>query len=170
MPHPIVLALTLVLAALSTQAASSSFVTDAVRGCWIERQETGGAETRWLRLLPDHEQRDRLTGHIAAFVSGETPGQWQLDVARDGSQWRLSPAANDAHADDVRNAVAHAPTSVIYRPLSPSVVPNRAVYESEPNGARLVVETGVERLKLTVTDKGGASPVVLFDGARDGCD
>lgn len=57
---------------------------DAVRGCWIQKTEPNGRATLLLRLLPDREHKDWLSGQLQHADGDDPDRRLQLWFSRDG--------------------------------------------------------------------------------------
>ncbi len=146
---------------------------ERARGCWIERVEPDGRATRLLRLLPEHERRDRLSGQVQRADGDDPDRRPRLWFSRDGAQAWIGTTAPRASAEPPAPAFVRIPGPSSQPPAARSGL--SAFDYAAPDGRRrLRVEYNGESLRLsrTALAPGGRwrTAEVLFDGQRDGCD
>ncbi|KRB07219.1 hypothetical protein [Lysobacter sp. Root690] len=157
---------------------------DAVRGCWIQKVEPNGRATLLLRLLPDRERSDWLTGQLQRADGDDPDKRLRLMFSRDGQHAAMATAPivsapATAHADapvkTLRSAKARKsnpdamPTLIANPsgqieyvrsaasapPAKNAVAGTRVIeYLERGGGKRLRVEVSAEHLKLSVSAAG----------------
>lgn len=65
---------------------------DAVRGCWIQKVDPNGRATLLLRLLPDRERSDWLTGQLQRADGDDPDKRLRLMFSRDGQHAAMATA------------------------------------------------------------------------------
>lgn len=97
---------------------------DAARGCWIQRDAADGRASALLRLLPDRDHPEWLSGQLSRPEGDDPDRRVQLWLARDG---RSAVLANRPLADPRAPApAASAADEPQLRPLAPTHAPGRA--------------------------------------------
>ncbi|MEH6422161.1 hypothetical protein, partial [Pseudomonas sp. CGJS7] len=171
-------------------AAGIDQTLDRVRGCWIQKTEPNGRATMLLRLLPDREHPQWLSGQLQHADGDDPDRRLRVWLARDGRSALLASHAIDDPTAPAPKAGMSSTKSLVLKPQprvefertpaptgAPSGAPADTVnldYRERGAGKRLRIEVSEEHLKLITA--GGppklatTRPVVLFDGRRDGCD
>lgn len=111
-----------------------------VAGCWIARDETGGAVT--MRWLPDAARPDALNGEKAVLGGGHE--RYRLEAG--GDAWLLCQIEA---AGERCWLVAEA-------------------QEGSLEGGRAFIDALGDSLRISIV--GDGEDRIVFDGARDGCD
>lgn len=157
---------------------------DAVRGCWIQKVEPNGRATLLLRLLPDRERSNWLTGQLQRADGDDPDKRLRLMFSRDGQHAAMATAPivsapTTAHADapvkTLRSAKARKPNadamptlianpsgqieyvrSAVSAPPAKNAAAGTQVIEylERGGGKRLRVEVSAEHLKLSVSAAG----------------
>lgn len=157
---------------------------DAVRGCWIQKVEPNGRATLLLRLLPDRERSDWLTGQLQRADGDDPDKRLRLMFSRDGQHAAMATAPivsapATAHADapvkTLRSAKARKPnpdamptlianpsgqieyvrSAASTPPAKGAIAGTRVIeYLERGGGKRLRVEVSAEHLKLSVSAAG----------------
>lgn len=104
-------------AAARTPAAAPADI-DAVRGCWIQKVEPAGRATLLLRLLPDRERADWLTGQLQRADGDDPDRRLHVMFSRDGRSAALAsgpiaPAANRAEGESGPAEAGAAPVKTL---------------------------------------------------------
>lgn len=136
---------TLLLAACASVPAAPP---EALRGCWIERR---GTETLTMRWFPTGEGAMEWRGDLLSHAQGQEPAP---------QSFRLTPTAGERE----HFGWALCPQGEPYGP------PCQPLHfrTSRGEGEAFELIAAPERLRLTY--RSGTDRLVLFDGARDGCD
>ena len=157
---------------------------DAVRGCWIQKVEPNGRASLLLRLLPDRERSDWLTGQLQRADGDDPDKRLRLMFSRDGQHAAMATAPivsapTTAHADapvkTLRSAQARKPdadamptlianptaqveylrSATTAPPAKNAAAGTRVIeYLERGGGKRLRVEVSAEHLKLSVSAAG----------------
>jgi len=134
----------LVLVAACATTAAGAGAAERVRGCWIERDEAGGAVT--MRWLPDQTRPGALRGDKLGYGAGG---------AVHNETYRLEP---------------HGETSSLCQVLAEGercwVVASGEGGSLE--GGRAFIDVHQERLRISVI--GDGPDRIVYEGNRDGCD
>ncbi|UZW58825.1 hypothetical protein [Lysobacter enzymogenes] len=97
---------------------------DAARGCWIQRDAPDGRASALLRLLPDRDHPEWLSGQLSRPEGDDPDRRVQLWLARDG---RSAVLASRPLADPrVPAPAASTADEPQLRPLAPTHAPGRA--------------------------------------------
>jgi hypothetical protein len=174
-------------AAASAQQTPSDEI-DRVRGCWIQKVEPNGRATLLLRLLPDRERKDWLTGQLQRADGDDPDRRLRLMFSRDGQHAAMATApivsapgtghatppvkampsakARKPNADAMASLVVNPSAQVEYL-RSPTTAPAATdaaagtqviEYQERGGGNRLRVEVSAEHLKLSVGAAGLRRP------------
>lgn len=175
----LLLSIALDAAAAQTAPGPARDDIDLIRGCWIQKVEPDGRATLLLRLLPDRERKDWLTGQLQRADGDDPDRRLRLMFARDGltatlattplsepgtihatppvrqlPQTKARKPTADAMASLVHNPQARVDFSrlAVTAPLPKNAEPDARAFDyREPTGGkRLRVEVSAERLKLSV--------------------
>lgn len=129
-------------AASKTPATATPADIDAVRGCWIQKVEPDGRATLLLRLLPDRERQDWLTGQLQRADGDDPDRRLRLMFARDGQSAALASrpitepasAAAASPVKTLRSTKARKPTADMMATLvhNPS---GQIEFKREPDNA-----------------------------------
>lgn len=118
---------------------------DSLRGCWIERR---GADTLTMRWFPDRERPGGWRGDLLHYTPGYDPAAQVFLMHGDGRGWEI------CGQDEVRRP-----------PCKPVLINDATPTTGEDYFA---LATAAERLSFAYVS--GSDRLILFDGARDGCD
>lgn len=86
---------------------------DAVRGCWIQKTEPDGRATLLLRLLPDRERSDWLTGQLQRADGDDPDKRLRLMFSRDGRHAAMATAPISSMPSAPTTAQADAPVKTL---------------------------------------------------------
>lgn len=111
--------------AAAAPAADPNF--DHLRGCWIRREEPDGRATALLRLLPDREHPQWLSGQLSRPEGDDPDRRLHLWFSRDG---RTAVLASQPLADPMRAPAGGKPETQI-RPLAKTYPPGRTPGSSQ---------------------------------------
>lgn len=159
----------LLLAVLHATPAMAADDIDFVRGCWVSRATPGGPIDAFLRLLPDREIKDTLSGHAMSATGDPPVPRLDLSFARDGSVLGLRRPIPNYQALDARLLSHYARVPQVGAALL-SGDGQVAAYAQQGADDWIVVKAHDERLSIQRIGADGRVAETYFEGERDGCD
>jgi len=152
-----------------------------VRGCWVEKREPGGPPVSFLRLLPDQDGAETLTGLLDYLeleagdgVSGDERNDMIYTLASNGSLLTTQIARESGYMGQATrtNTPAESWPATSIPPLAEE---QRFAGESlaafRQKDALWTIFAGAEdHLAIYTLQPDGAMGSTLFYGERDGCD
>ncbi len=152
-----------------------------MRGCWVEKIEPGGTITAFLRLLPDREGAETLTGILDYIdpdmgdgVSDDGRDDMIYTLATDGSMLTTQVARESGHQNQstqentppVEWRAVQIPTVAEEQRLEGETL---ASFQEQHFQSTILVGRPDSLAIYTLTPDGQLG-TTLFDGERDGCD
>lgn len=159
----------LLLAALHPAPVMAADDIDFVRGCWVSRATPGGPIDAFLRLLPDREIENALSGHAMSATGDPPVPRLDLMFARDGSVLGLRRPIPNYEALDARLLSRYVRVPQVGAALLTGEG-RVAAYAQEGADEWIVVKAHDERLSIQRVGADGRVAETYFDGERDGCD